>query len=134
MPKYMDINLRLGYHFTIIDAYISEAVNDNYIYFRFLGGATDFVRRSRRAECIARILANYDFRVEVHGDIVVGRLKKLALPRMAERMRMIGGLICYTRQLDAQMDNDADIALHTERFAELMNNMLRGKDDSHRLS
>lgn len=133
MPKYMDINLRLGYHFTIIDAYISEAVNDNYIYFRFLGGATDFIRRSRRAECIALILASFDFRVEVHGDIVVGRLKKLTLPRMAERMRMIGGLICYTRQLDVQMNADADITLHTARFAALMNTMLRGKDDSHPL-
>jgi len=129
MPKYMDINLRLGYHFTIIDAYIAEAINDNYIYFRFFGGATDFIRRSRRAQFIARILTAFDFRTEIHGDIVVGRVKKLAMSRMAERMRMIGGLICYTRQLDAQMNSDADITLHAERFVEIMTNMLRGTDD-----
>ena len=35
---YANINLRLGYHFNMIDAYISEQVNDNYAYFRFLGG------------------------------------------------------------------------------------------------
>ena len=42
--EYVNINLRLGYHFNMIVAYISENLNDNYAYFRFLGGVTDMVR------------------------------------------------------------------------------------------
>ncbi|MBM9616669.1 hypothetical protein JWJ90_20595 [Desulfobulbus rhabdoformis] len=120
LAHYMNINMRLGYHFTIIDAYISETINDNYIYFRFLGGVTAFIRRSRRAAFIARVLQYYDFRVEVHGDLVVGRLKKLSSERMVARMRMLGGLIGYTRQLDARMHADSDIDQHVELFLQAM--------------
>ena len=38
MPKYMDITLRLGYHSIIIEAYISEAVEDNSIFSAFSAG------------------------------------------------------------------------------------------------
>jgi len=126
LDHYMNINMRLGYHFTIIDAYISEAINDNYIYFRFLGGVTELIRRSRRAAFIAKVLQQFDFRVEIHGDLVVGRLKKLSLPRMAERMRMVGGLVGYTRQLDARMHTDRDINHHAEIFLKAMQSVIGG--------
>ncbi|MGD9947302.1 MAG: PEP/pyruvate-binding domain-containing protein [Desulfobulbus sp.] len=120
LEHYMNINMRLGYHFTIIDAYIAETINDNYIYFRFLGGVTAFIRRSRRAAFIAKVLQHYDFRVEVHGDLVVGRLKKLSQQRMVARMRMLGGLVGYTRQLDARMHNDSDVDHHVQLFLQAM--------------
>lgn len=126
LPDYLNINLHLGYHFTIIDAYFSEAMNDNYIYFRFLGGVTELIRRSRRAAFIAKVLAHFDFLVEIHGDLVVGRLKKLSLPRMCERMRMLGGLIGYTRQLDARMHSDKDVASHAELFINAMKSVIGG--------
>jgi len=126
LPDYLNINMRLGYHFTIVDAYIAKEMNDNYIYFRFLGGVTELIRRSRRATFIAKVLAHFDFRVEIHGDLVVGRLKKLSLPRMSERMRMLGGLIGYTRQLDARMHSDKDVASHTEIFINAMKSVIGG--------
>ena len=126
LPDYMNINMRLGYHFTIIDAYIAEEMNDNYIYFRFLGGVTEFIRRSRRASFIAKVLEHFDFLVEIHGDLVVGRLKKLSLSRMSERMRMLGGLVGYTRQLDALMHSDGDISSHAELFINAMKSVIGG--------
>lgn len=114
--EYMNLHLRLGYHFTIVDAYICNRINDNYIYFRFLGGVTDFIRRSRRARCIADILERQDFRVDVHGDLVVARIKKLSLRRMRQKMLVLGGLISYTRQLDVRLQSDEDIAMHAEEF------------------
>jgi pyruvate, water dikinase len=126
LPDYMNINMRLGYHFTIIDAYISKEMNDNYIYFRFLGGVTELIRRSRRALFIAKVLEHFDFLVEIHGDLVVGRLKKLSLLRMSERMRMLGGLVGYTRQLDARMHSDKDVASHTELFINAMKSVIGG--------
>ena len=115
--EYMNLNLRLGYHFNIVDAYIGESLNDNYIYFRFLGGVTDLVRRSRRTKFIGEVLERLDFRVETHGDLVVGRIKKIEKERMVVRMKVIGGLIGYTRQLDIQMRDDSQVAYHVGDFS-----------------
>lgn len=114
--QYMNLHLRLGYHFNIVDAYIGDTLNDNYVYFRFLGGVTDFIRRSRRARLIAEVLERYDFRVEVHGDLVVGRLKKISSARMIGRMKVLGGLIGYTRQLDVSMSNEGEVLRHFADF------------------
>ncbi len=113
---YMNLHLRLGYHFNILDAYIGEELNDNYIYFRFLGGVSNIERRSRRAKFIADVMEGFDFRVEIHGDLVVGRLKKLPRQRMVGRMKVLGGLIGYTRQLDVNMTGDEMIDFHLADF------------------
>ena len=126
LKNYMNINLRLGYHFTVIDANIDETSNDNYIYFRFLGGVTEFARRSRRAIFIANVLEYYDFLVEVHGDMVIGRLNKLSQPRISERMRMLGSLVGYSRQLDARMHSDKDVTDHVQMFINAMHSNIGG--------
>ncbi len=127
LKNYMNLNMRLGYHFNIIDAYVSDEINDNYIYFRFLGGVTDFIRRSRRAKFVAEVLERFDFRVEIHGDLVVGRVKKLDSARMARRMRMLGGLVGYARQLDARMHNDQDVSQHVRIFMDAMPDVCGGE-------
>ncbi len=116
--EYMNLNLRLGYHFTIVDSYVGDASNDNYISFRFLGGVTDITRRSRRARFIAEVLEYLDFRVEVHGDLVAGRIKKASKDRMCSTLRVLGGLIGYTRQLDVNMDNDEQVGLFFTDFTQ----------------
>ena len=118
LRDYMNVNMRLGYHYNTIDAYISDQINDNYIYFRFLGGVTELVRRSRRARFVADVLDRFDFRIEVHGDLVVGRIKKLSASRMLVRMQMLGGLVGYARQLDARMSSDEQITQYALAFME----------------
>jgi pyruvate,water dikinase len=107
--NYMNLNLRLGYHFNIIDAYIGDRINDNYGYFRFVGGVTEIVRRSRRVSFIAEILNQHDFRTEIRGDLVIGRLKKLPQDVMRYKLALLGALVSYTRQLDVLMHNDERI-------------------------
>ncbi len=116
---YANINLRLGYHFNMIDAYISENIHDNYAYFRFLGGVTDQTRRSRRVKFIAEVLGKRDFRVDLRGDLLVGRIKKLAPEAMKKKIHIIGQLVAFTRQLDVQMDNDQQIGRFVEEFDRL---------------
>jgi pyruvate,water dikinase len=117
--EYMNLSLRLGYHFNIIDAYISDKVNDNYAYFRFLGGVTDLQRRSRRARLLAELLEAHDFRVDVRGDLVVGRIKKLDTTRMVGKMKTLGHLVAFTRQLDVTMISDAEVENSKETFDRL---------------
>ncbi len=114
--EYANITLRLGYHFTMIDAYISQTTNDNHAYFRFLGGVTDITRRSRRARLLERILTRNDFRVEVRGDLVVGRIKKLPQELMESKMRLLGYLVAFTRQLDVRLVNEKEVGEAVKEF------------------
>jgi pyruvate, water dikinase len=117
---YTNINLRLGYHFNLIDAYIGEHINDNYAYFRFLGGVTDPARRSRRARFIYETLAQYDFNVDLRGDLVIGRIKKLSPPMMQKKMVLLGQLVGFTRQLDVMMTSDQQIGRFAQEFDRLV--------------
>ena len=114
--EYLNLNLKLGYHFNILDCYMTERRNDNFIYFRFAGGVTEMTRRSRRVELLRRILERNDFLVECRGDLVVGRIKKISFENMAERMRMLGRLIGFTRQLDIYLKDDGLVERYAERF------------------
>jgi pyruvate, water dikinase len=114
--EYLNLNLRLGYHFNIIDCYSSEKREENYIYFRFMGGVTELARRSRRAELLKRILEKHGFLVESTGDLVVGRLRKASAETMDERLTMIGKLIGFTRQLDVLLNSERSVDRYVEKF------------------
>ena len=118
--NYANVSLRLGYHFTVIDSYVSDNINDNYAYFRFFGGVTDQTRRSRRATFLGRVLTSHDFRVELHDDLVVARIKKLNEDRMLSRLEVLGLLVGFTRQLDVKMLSEQHINKYVEKFNQLM--------------
>ncbi len=124
--EYTNINFRLGYHFTVIDAYISENILDNHLYFRFSGGVTDTVRRSRRIKLLGVILSYYDFLCETHGDTMVARLKRMDRKSMLKRLFLLGLLVAFTRQLDVKMINDARI---DQYFKEIQTIMEESNDD-----
>ncbi len=113
---YLHLSLKLGYHFNIVDCYVTDTLNDNFIYFRFAGGVTEMTRRTRRARLLKSILERNDFVVEGQGDLVIGRVKKLPREEMTERLRMIGRLIGFTRQLDISLRDDESVGSYIERF------------------
>jgi pyruvate,water dikinase len=116
--RYTNLSLRLGYHFNVVDTYVSENINDNYIYFRFVGGVTEPERRHRRGLLIRNILEKYDFKVVVKGDLVVARLKKRSQRELERTLVMLGELIGFTRQLDTEMVSDKSIDQFAKAFLE----------------
>ena len=114
--KYANLNLRLGYHFNVIDTYISENINDNYIYFRFVGGVTETERRHLRAILLKDILEKMNFVVTVTGDLVIGRLKKWEADQTLLILKKIGELIGFSRQLDTQMQNQESVEKYLTEF------------------
>ena len=118
--EYTNINFRLGYHFTVIDAYVSDNILDNHIYFRFSGGVTETTRRARRIRLLGRILSHYDFLCELHGDIVVARLKKTDRERMLQRLFLLGLLVGFTRQLDVKMVSEEMITTFFNEIKTIM--------------
>jgi len=120
---YANISLRLGYHFNVIDTYVSENVDDNYIYFRFVGGVTETERRQLRAALIKEILEKLNFKVTLSGDLVIGRLKKWNQDDILAILYEIGRLIGFTRQLDTQMQNEHSVSAWYKAFFENKNDL-----------
>lgn len=114
--SYMNLHLRLGYHLNIIDARMDDADDQNHIYFRFVGGAADLTRRSRRAQLLAEILGQYHFKVRVQGDLIVGRILHLSKEETGRRLKALGALVGFTRQLDVQLRHDQDVSEHVDAF------------------
>jgi pyruvate,water dikinase len=100
---YMNFNSRVGYHFAALDSFCGPNQNDNYISFRFVGGAATEDRRVLRGELICRILGDLGFRVERTGDAVSAFLKKYEQAPTMEMLATLGRLVLYTRQMDMLM-------------------------------
>jgi pyruvate,water dikinase len=105
--NYLNFNSRIGYHFGIVDAFISEEKNDNYVSFQFKGGAAGVERRERRARLLKQILDDLGFKAQTKGDLVQGRLVKLSLLETEQTLELTGLLIAFCRQLDLALASDA---------------------------
>jgi len=114
--KYLNFSSRVGYHYSVLDAYCGATVNKNYITFSFKGGAADEVRRSRRVRAIALVLLALDFTVDVKGDRVDARFAKYEAPVIAEKLEKVGRLLVFTRQMDMLMVSEASVEAVAENF------------------
>ena len=114
--EYLNLSLRFGYHFNMIDCYCSETARNNHLYFRFTGGATDMVKRSRRIELISIILKEYGFNTKTKGDLIIGRIANMRRDDMEKLLNSIGRLIAFTRQLDAVLHDDGKVQRYAKNF------------------
>jgi pyruvate,water dikinase len=114
--EYVNMSLRFGYHFNMLDCYCSDTPRNNHIYFRFVGGAAAITNRSRRIQLMAQVLAECGFVLKAKGDLLVGRLSGLSREEIEKILNQIGRLIGYTRQLDARLDSDEAVAILSRRF------------------
>jgi pyruvate,water dikinase len=107
--RYLNYTARVGYHFSIVDAYCGDTTNKNYIHLLFRGGAADSVRRGRRARAIAGILKEWGFSVEVAGDSTNGRIHKMPRDEAARFLEHIGRLLQFMRQMDVAMTSEGAV-------------------------
>ncbi len=114
--NYVNLCFRFGYHFNIIDAHCDEVERNNHIYFRFLGGATDLTKRSRRARLISDILTAFDFNVRTKGDLVIARAGNMVQSEMERSLDILGRLVGFTRQLDVRLDSEERVDYYVEAF------------------
>jgi pyruvate,water dikinase len=126
--NYVNFSSRLGYHFSIVDAYVGPVANENYISFRFKGGAASVEKRTRRVRFIGEVLARQGFWVDQKADLVNARVKRLTRAETEEKLVMVGRLMGCSRQLDVTMKSDAVIDRYVELF--LQGDYSMGYEDS----
>ena len=114
--EYMNFSVRLGYHLSTVEAYAGESINDNYIRFFFKGGGAGRDRRFRRVRLVTEILKRMAFNVKVIEDIIDANITKYKKTAIEKRLKVLGKLTAYTKQLDMVMYNDAITDMYVEDF------------------
>ena len=114
--NYLNFSSRLGYHFGLVDAYISPEINDNYISFQFKGGAASIDRRERRAYMLEVILEELGFKVTSRQDLVQGRLVKFSREEIETILESLAVLLAFSRQLDMAFTSDAVMQTYLQAF------------------
>lgn len=114
--KYLNFSSRIGYHYSVLDAFCSESTNKNFVTFSFKGGAADDIRKNRRARCIGLIFQELGFQVEVREDRVDARYYKYDEEAIQEKLDLVGRLLQFTRQMDMLMQSEASVQAIAQSF------------------
>lgn len=113
---YMNLNSRVGYHFSTIDARVAGPVESNYASFRFVGGSTGVDQRSRRAILIQRVLSRHGFETDCRADLVNARVRHRPPEEMLEALVLVGLLTGFVNHLDMALTSDRLVTVFEEAF------------------
>jgi pyruvate,water dikinase len=113
---YLNLNLRFGYHFVILDAICGDKADENHILFRFSGGGGDSYGKSLRAGFIGGVLERLGFMVDIKGDLVDGQFKVGNQEAILEKLDMVGRLLGATRLMDMYLKDASRIEGFVDDF------------------
>ena len=123
--NYCTLSSRLGYHFSTMEAMVSERSGENYLGFKFKGGAADFERCLGRVNFIREILERYGFRATVNADNVDARTEGHDMEYMISRLKILGYLTLHTRQLDMIMGNSALVTYYMNKLTKDIDSLIK---------
>lgn len=116
--EYMNFNTRLAYHYSLVDACLSDTPGNNYISFRFEGGGATRQRRSLRACFLETCLLRNGFQADRRTDLVNAWFRKAPADQIAERLGMLGRLLACSSQLDMYMTSREVMNWFVQQFLE----------------
>jgi pyruvate,water dikinase len=113
---YMNLNSRIGYHFSTVDSRICDVIESNYASFRFAGGSTGIEQRSRRAQLIQQLLAAKGFETDCRADLVNARIRHRPPEEMDVALFDVGLLMGYVNHLDMSLVSDSIMMEYRDAF------------------
>lgn len=115
-PEYLNLNMRFGCHFAVVDALCMPRSGNNHILFRYKGGGAAYHNRRRRVDFLGRVLKAHGFEVSITGDLIDASLKRPSRKRLLEKMELVGALLGSTRMLDMAFHDDQTVDALAEKF------------------
>lgn len=103
---YLHMNIRFGYHFSLVDSVCGHQEGANYINFRFKGGGAAFAQRVHRLTFVRTILTHIGFDVTTRGDMLDAHISRLPRSEMDTRLHALGLLLAATRLMDVKLDSE----------------------------
>ncbi len=116
--NYVNLNMRFGYHFTLVDTMCDKDPAKNYCQLRFAGGGGDFSGRSLRIEYVEAILKESGFQVTPKGDLLDARLQHLAADELLQKLEIVGRLLGVTKLMDMRLKDDNMVQKQIRAFWE----------------
>ena len=113
---YLNLNMRFGYHFVILDSLCGSVAGENYIRLRFAGGGGKSSGITLRLAFIAEILRRQGFAVKSRGDLLDGQLLGYDEKTMMEKLDTVGRLLAATTLMDMVIRDDNMVRRMVEGF------------------
>ncbi|UCD17155.1 MAG: hypothetical protein JSV44_11995, partial [Candidatus Zixiibacteriota bacterium] len=103
---YMMLSLRMGYHFSTVEAMCTEQPSKNYIRMQYREGGASLDRRIRRIRLISDILQTMGFENCSRGDFLDAMLSYQDCDTVERNLILLGRLTILTKQLDMALSTD----------------------------
>ncbi|MEW6663952.1 MAG: PEP/pyruvate-binding domain-containing protein [Thermodesulfobacteriota bacterium] len=102
---YLNIHIRFGYHFVVIDALFGPHPDQNYVSMRFKGGGAVPERRYLRVRFLDRVVREHGFDTRLEGDAIDVTQRGSSRPEMDRKLEMLGFLLGFARLLDQRIED-----------------------------
>lgn len=114
--EYCNVNLRFGFHFTVLDCLCGKEARANYCQLRFAGGGGDYHGRSMRIALLQTVLVQLGFEVSIKADLLDARISMLAGEELARLLTVVGHLLGMTKLLDMTLKKPDDVQAWVDSF------------------
>lgn len=114
--EYMHLNIRFGYHFSVVDALCGETPGANYVKFRFKGGGAAMRQRGLRLLFVRGVLERFGYDTGIRGDMLDASLARLGAEETSGALHVLGLVLAVTRLMDIRLSDDDDVRREISSF------------------
>jgi len=114
--EYMISGLHMGYHFSTVEAMVSDEISRNFIRMQYKEGGAALDRRIRRVKLLSDILGVLGFDIGSKGDFFQSSISYLSRKDALDKLYILGRLAILTKQLDMALLNDDLAEWYTRYF------------------
>ena len=113
---YLNLNMRFGYHFTLVDALCSPDSRANYCQLRFAGGGGDYTGKTLRLEFLVAVLGRLGLETTVRADLLDARVADIGCKDLCRTLDMLGRLLGATKLMDMVLKDGGNVNQYVEQF------------------
>ncbi len=114
--EYMHVNIRFGYHFSVVDALCGDVAGANYVTFRFKGGGAALDQRGYRLLFVQDILERFGYETSIKGDMLDASLARRDAKETARALNILGLVLAVTRLMDIRLTDEFEARQEADSF------------------